>query len=303
MNTSVRRRILGFTLIELLVVIAIISILAGMLIPIVAKAREQGRQKACMGQMKDLYNGCMEYEITHGDNYWMPIWLTSLAALRYCGGLRDDAGVIPSKRPRDENRTDKKLTHCSLICPSDGKMGSDGGRPNDFMYDNGSAVTQYPYADVDPHPGSGGKQFCLSLGRNDDDDNAEDVIPASYVYEYNGEPCDWLYGEGGGSIDSTAITIVEFQGANWDAGSVVRLCDINGDGIVSWYEIKKRTERGCSDVVNGQCVNLRTWGPRVPVIRCYNHIPRPYLKDDSKVLAASGRGDVMVGTPLWYRND
>jgi prepilin-type N-terminal cleavage/methylation domain-containing protein len=298
MNKSARRRILGFTLIELLVVIAIISILAGMLIPIVARAREQGRQKACIGQIKDTYGGCIQYEITHGNNYWMPLWLTQLADLGYCGDLRDDSGVIPSKRPRADNIIDKKLTHCSLICPTDGTMGADGGRPNDYMYENATEITQYPYADVDPHTGTGGKQFCLALGIGDGDANPSDVVPCSYLYEFTGEPCDWLYGEGGGSIDSQAISIGEFEGATWDAATVVRLCDVNGDGIVSWYEIKQRTIRGSAEV------NLKAWGPRVPVIRCYWHVPRPYLRNDTKkVVAASGRGDVTIGTPLWYRDE
>lgn len=44
----------GFTLIELLVVIAVIAILAGILFPVFARARERGRQTQCMGNMRQL---------------------------------------------------------------------------------------------------------------------------------------------------------------------------------------------------------------------------------------------------------
>lgn len=42
----------GFTLIELLVVIAIIAILAAILFPVMASAREQGRQAKCINNLK-----------------------------------------------------------------------------------------------------------------------------------------------------------------------------------------------------------------------------------------------------------
>ncbi len=52
----------GFTLIELLVVIAIIAILAAILFPVFAKAREKARQTACMSNEKQLGLGFTQYE-------------------------------------------------------------------------------------------------------------------------------------------------------------------------------------------------------------------------------------------------
>src|ERR1043166_4890534 len=44
----------GFTLIELLVVIAIIAILAAILFPVFAQAREQARSTACLSNTKQI---------------------------------------------------------------------------------------------------------------------------------------------------------------------------------------------------------------------------------------------------------
>ncbi len=51
----------GFTLIELLVVIAIIAILAAILFPVFARAREKARQSACLSNVKQLGLGLMMY--------------------------------------------------------------------------------------------------------------------------------------------------------------------------------------------------------------------------------------------------
>jgi prepilin-type N-terminal cleavage/methylation domain-containing protein/prepilin-type processing-associated H-X9-DG protein len=55
------RRERGFTLIELLVVIAIIAILAAILFPVFAQAREQARRARCMNNIKQLGLGTMLY--------------------------------------------------------------------------------------------------------------------------------------------------------------------------------------------------------------------------------------------------
>jgi prepilin-type N-terminal cleavage/methylation domain-containing protein len=51
----------GFTLIELLVVIAIIAILAAILFPVFARAREKARQTACLNNIKEMGLGMLMY--------------------------------------------------------------------------------------------------------------------------------------------------------------------------------------------------------------------------------------------------
>ena len=51
----------GFTLIELLVVIAIIAILAAILFPVFAQAREKARQTACLSNLKQIGLGLNMY--------------------------------------------------------------------------------------------------------------------------------------------------------------------------------------------------------------------------------------------------
>jgi prepilin-type N-terminal cleavage/methylation domain-containing protein/prepilin-type processing-associated H-X9-DG protein len=51
----------GFTLIELLVVIAIIAILAAILFPVFARAREKARQTSCLSNIKQIMLAAMAY--------------------------------------------------------------------------------------------------------------------------------------------------------------------------------------------------------------------------------------------------
>ncbi|MEN6546373.1 MAG: DUF1559 domain-containing protein [Armatimonadia bacterium] len=59
----------GFTLIELLVVIAIIAILAAILFPVFAKAREKARQSSCMSNMKQLGIGLLAYAQDYDETF------------------------------------------------------------------------------------------------------------------------------------------------------------------------------------------------------------------------------------------
>jgi len=81
----------AFTLIELLVVIAIIAILAAILFPVFAKARDKARQATCMSNLKQLALAWLMYADSHqerfestiGDDQFLgPEWAKIGAALR-----------------------------------------------------------------------------------------------------------------------------------------------------------------------------------------------------------------------------
>lgn len=94
-----RRRDSGFTLIELLVVIAIIAILAAILFPVFAKAREKARQATCTSNLKQLGNAVLMYsqdwdgygptwfDDVDNSNYMKTYWMGQLASyLGFSGG-------------------------------------------------------------------------------------------------------------------------------------------------------------------------------------------------------------------------
>ncbi len=59
----------GFTLIELLVVIAIIAILAAILFPVFAKAREKARQSSCLSNIKQISLAVLQYAQDYDETF------------------------------------------------------------------------------------------------------------------------------------------------------------------------------------------------------------------------------------------
>jgi prepilin-type N-terminal cleavage/methylation domain-containing protein/prepilin-type processing-associated H-X9-DG protein len=76
-----RYRRSGFTLIELLVVIAIIAILAAILFPVFAQAREKARQGSCISNVKQLGLAAVMYA-QDWDERFVGLWHWSPGAIR-----------------------------------------------------------------------------------------------------------------------------------------------------------------------------------------------------------------------------
>ena len=84
-----RRR--GFTLIELLVVIAIIGILAAMLFPVFARARESARKTQCLANVKNIAMGIQLY-LTDYDGF-MPVGESDKTAMDYFVSVNPSVGT------------------------------------------------------------------------------------------------------------------------------------------------------------------------------------------------------------------
>lgn len=94
----------GFTLIELLVVMAIIALLAAMLLPSLNRAREKGRQAACISNLRQLAQAGLMYAADHGEHLPYLSFDTQYRqfALLQCYVQNSRLFTCPSQRPEDD---------------------------------------------------------------------------------------------------------------------------------------------------------------------------------------------------------
>jgi prepilin-type N-terminal cleavage/methylation domain-containing protein/prepilin-type processing-associated H-X9-DG protein len=105
---EMRRRGRGFTLIELLVVIAIIAILAAILFPVFARAREKARQTSCLSNVKQLDLAALMYAQDYDE--WLPCDYYA------CNSSTTHARLVGQILPYIKNQQ-------IMYCPSASKMG------------------------------------------------------------------------------------------------------------------------------------------------------------------------------------
>jgi len=126
----------GFTLIELLVVIAIIAILAAILFPVFARAREKARQTSCLSNLKQI----------------------GLAELMYVQDYDETFSPLVTGAPGDGSPT--RTTWFALIMPymKNAQIGQCPSiKPHGWTYPGGNRL-DYDYA---MHYGMGGQALAM----------------------------------------------------------------------------------------------------------------------------------------------
>src|SRR5205823_5009694 len=113
----------GFTLIELLVVIAIIAILAAILFPVFAQARDKARGASCLSNMKQIGLGAVMYAQDYDETFpgywqWSPCAIKWHSPYLYPPGFDYDKAnqvcqICPYVKNTDVFRCPSRTTVCS----------------------------------------------------------------------------------------------------------------------------------------------------------------------------------------------
>src|SRR3954451_563742 len=108
MNSKFSRARNGFTLIELLVVIAIIAILAGLLLPALARAKAKAKRIECVNQLRQIGIGLRIWANDNGDKF---PWAVSTAN----NGAFESNDWIDNFRAASNELNHPKI----MVCPAD----------------------------------------------------------------------------------------------------------------------------------------------------------------------------------------
>ena len=182
----------GFTLIELLVVIAIIAILAAILFPVFAQAREAARKTQCLSNTKQFGTAVMMYVQDYDELYPLSIYPASI------GGSMRAFSVFDAIIPYTKNAG-------IVACPSE---------PKAMDWD---AILGVAASGIEPNPGC----FGGALGTS----------PGNFKYlSYNANYAVFQEGQGnpyfgGGGDPPTAMAALARPAENTIFGDGILLCD------------------------------------------------------------------------------
>jgi prepilin-type N-terminal cleavage/methylation domain-containing protein/prepilin-type processing-associated H-X9-DG protein len=135
----------GFTLIELLVVIAIVALLAAILFPVFAQAREKARQADCISNLRQIGLAAIMYAQDYDET--LPLYRYFPQPTYWCGGRATPSGpfqtslglIVPYTRSGD-------IQHCLSYNGADNLGGAGYGLNSQLAYNRAA------FGPLDPAP-------------------------------------------------------------------------------------------------------------------------------------------------------
>lgn len=261
----------AFTLIEIIVVIVIITVLAGVLVPVVLRARRKGRETECMSNLRQIHLALQMFRdanIRKGKAL-NPPWLNTL--------IWDNPGAEHPK-----NLMKQEL----LICPLDDSEGKEGGKPPG-PWAQFEELDEYKWFS-DP------ARFNPPVER-----------PCSYMYEFNmAADCSWGWWCG----SEMSVTLPGYPDVDaepeFDEHAFI---DLDGNrGTSKWGEVKTAQMRYGDTYINASGIGSllpesrwRGYPPsRFPILRCFWHTDNPDT-NTAKILNLSYEGRTFRSGAFW----